>query len=251
MSPVLRDLGDKAVARMWERLATPDIEVTSNPDGWSFASPYSQDDRDRWEALLFDAFATRSNSVMQMFVGQLAALCSTQFDKRSRTWRPNERELVAAIQIVRSLDPRNEAQACLAAQAVAVHLATMKLGEQVGKSAWPDARTIAVMAKSARTYAHLVETMERLKGKRRASRQTIIVKHEKHVHQHQHVHLDGGASQKGGRSDEHMGRGAGCIIGITALRGENKGGPALSVPGHAGQEALPPSRIRRRSKGSG
>lgn len=41
-------------------------------------------------------------------------------DEKARAWRPNEDELQTALALVQSLAPRNEAEAALAAQAVAI-----------------------------------------------------------------------------------------------------------------------------------
>jgi hypothetical protein len=256
MKPMLQELGEAAIARMWTRPATPDIGVAECDGGWTFHSPYQPEHAEQWEALLLDAFATRSAATFEMFTSQLSRLCSQSWDDKAGVWLPNERELVAAIQIVRSMAPRNEAEAALAAQAVAVHFATMKLGEHL--RSYADPRTVAIMAKAARTYASQVETMDRLKG-RKVARQKITVRHEKHIHQHQHVHFERGGSDYGGRPDgtdiAGTGRTAEELAGCAALPGPAQASAgAVPLACGEGQAGLPAPRRgarRRRAEGQG
>ena len=93
---------------------------------------------------------------------------------------------MAAVQVVRSVRPRNEAQACLAAQMVAVHLMQMKLSAQALNRGHPEPRSCAIAGKLARTYAIQLETMAKLKGK--GTRQRITVR-KTSTHEHKHIHL--------------------------------------------------------------
>jgi hypothetical protein len=194
MPDILRDLGRRAVERLERRPATPKIEVRRNEGGWSFHSPYDETDQNEWEALLFDAFATRSIAAFHAFTTQLAELSPTVWNGEGQEWLPNEWDLVAAVQIVRSVRPRNEAEACLAAQMVAVHRMQMKLSAQALSHSWPEPRTCAIAGKLARTYAMQLETMTKLKGK--GSRQRITVR-KYSQHEHKHIHLHQGDTESG------------------------------------------------------
>jgi len=199
LSEALRQFGETAIARHLKRPATPGIKVTTNAGRWWFDSPYDAQDEDHWVALMFDAFGTRSQSTFCCFMTQLSELCSNEWNEETKSWHPAEDELVAAVQIVRSTKPRTEAEACLAAQMVAVHLMQMKLSAQALKHGWPEPRTCAIAAKLARTYAMLFETMAKLKGK--GSRQRIIVK-KFAQHEHKHIHLYPGDLENGDRPHE-------------------------------------------------
>ncbi|MDQ3458596.1 MAG: hypothetical protein M3498_04700, partial [Deinococcota bacterium] len=108
------------------------------------------------------------------FINHLARLCSSSWDETAGRWRPNEFELQTAIAIVQGMKPKNEPQAALAAQAVAVHFATMKVGARVAGMSYPDPRTIAALAALGKVYAGQLETMQKLKGKK-TTRQRITV----------------------------------------------------------------------------
>ncbi|QNP43752.1 hypothetical protein H9L15_03575 [Sphingomonas daechungensis] len=187
MPAILKEIGAKAIVRHEKRDATPEIEIGVEGGGWTFRSPYEDEDLAEWEALLFDAFATRSIAAFQSFATQLAELCSTDWHGDEKGWLPNSSELRAAIQVVRSLRPRDEAEACLAAQMVAVHLMQIKLSAQALKQSYPDPRTCAIAGKLGRTYAMQLETMAKLRGK--VTRQRITVrKYSQHEHKHIHLH---------------------------------------------------------------
>lgn len=263
MPPVLKGMAEKAVSRHKRRPATPEMMVKGEFERWEFDCPYLQSDRDDWQALLFDAFATRSAATFNMFMTQLAELCPKQWTPEEREWRPDATHLSAAIQIVGGQRPRNEAEACLAAQMVAIHFATMKLGGMVARTSWPDERTVATLTRAARTYAMQIDTMDRLKrGRRgRTSKQTIIVKHEKHVHNHQHVHFEeGGVPNFGGRA--HAAKegieyvrtidGAGKSEERAALPSPDEAGGTVPLTRLQGQEGVPDARRgsgKRRSEG--
>lgn len=239
---VFRDLGDEAIARHMQRPATPKIEVDADRFGWAFSSPYRKEHEDRWVALLFDAFATRSQAVFQTFTAQLAHLCSDDYDHDSQAWKPDEAELIACIQIVKSLAPRNEAEAAYAAQSCALHFAAMKLGHNIGRTTYPSERTVAVLAKTVRAYGNVLETLHRLRGGK-TTRQKITVHHEKHVHTHQHVHLEGGAPNSGGQphGSGEGGTDSSALIehdGRTALPSPDKGGEVVPIRSDAGKAGL-------------
>jgi hypothetical protein len=255
MPPLLKGLARDAEARLWKRPATPEIAVSSDmhKEGWEFSSPYHEADLEAWTALLFDGFATRSSATLSAFITQMAALCPDQYDREAEQWRPDENQLVAAVQIVRSLKPSNEAEACLAAQMVAVHFATMKVGKLIGSMSYPDDRTANTMAKLARTYAAQMDTMTRAKGRKSSTKQKITVRHEKHVHQHQHVHVHRGEEEEnGGQPHAAM---EGRIVsngGSAALPGSYAAEGLLPVSDSEGTAGLPHARRKglRSAKGS-
>jgi len=237
MPPVLKELGAKAIERMERRSATPEIEVITNEAGWTFNSPYGAEDLDEWEALLFDAFATRSAAAFHVFTTQLAALAPTVWKGEGEGWMPDQWELRAAIQIVRSVKPRNEAEACLAAQMVAVHRMQMKLSAQALSRNWPEPRSCAIAGKLARTYAMQLETIAKLKGK--GSRQRITVR-KYSQHEHKHIHLHQGDVENGNQPHEPRERRQPEIEATNELEGSR----ALPCPDPARNE-VPMSRGQR------
>src|SRR4051812_11507790 len=245
MPQVLKDLGAKAIGRMERRSATPEIEVATNDAGWTFNSPYREEDQDEWEALLFDAFATRSLAAFHAFTTQLSQLSPTVWMGEGRGWMPNELDLRAAIQIVRSVRPRNEAEACLAAQMVAVHRMQMKLSGQALSQSWPEPRTCAIAGKLARTYAMQLETMAKLKG--RGSRQRITVRKFSR-HEHKHIHLHQGGSENGNQPHGPKATtnpeisAAGKPTRCTALPCADSTSNSLSEASNEREEALPTAR---------
>lgn len=245
---LFKEMGEKAIERHMKRSAPPLISVKQEQGGWWVRNPYSDEDDDYWVALLFQNFGTRSQATFRTFIIQLSELCTLEYDHDAQGWQPNEDEMIAAIQIVGSIKPRNEAEAALAAQMVAVHFATMRLGKQVGGMSYPDARTVSVLARSARTYGELLETMHRIKGKRRSTRQSITVRHEKHIHTHQHVHFERGAPDFGGQP--HAPKGVHGVQKLTspertALPGPHESGSTVPLPSGEGEEGLPHARGRK------
>ena len=194
----LRQRAKAAKERHQARPIAPEVEITAEPGGWSYGNPYRPADELAWCSLMFEAFGTRQRGVADVFVNHLARLCSSQWDEKARAWRPDESELQTAIALVQSLAPRNEAEAALAAQAVAIHFATMKLAHNLAGRSNPDARTLSSLAALAKAYVRQLEAMQALKG-RKVSRQKITVRNERHVHHHQHVHVDRGVPSSGGQ----------------------------------------------------
>src|SRR3546814_13137920 len=85
----------------------------------------------------------------------------------------------------------------LAAQMVATHLLTMKVGARALRYDY-DTRTAASYAKLAKAFAMQTDAMQGLKGRKRTARQSIKVTRESHHHQHIHVHR--GPEQNDGQS---------------------------------------------------
>ena len=249
MPRVLKEMGEKAIRRHERRSATPALKVELSGGKWWFGSPFSSDADDQWTALMFEAFATRSQATFRTFMIQLADLCSTEWNKESEAWHPNEDELMAAVQVVRSVRPRNEAQACLAAQMVAVHLMQMKLSAQALNGGYPDPRSCAIAGKLARTYAIQLETMAKLKGK--GTRQRITVR-KTSTHEHKHIHLHQGDIENGDQPHRPRGTRAAEINAIgepedgAALLGPHTPGNAVSVPGNQVEAPVSPPRRRLR-----
>ena len=143
-------------------------------------------DPDLWGLQLADAFGTRSRAVISTFLAQLAALCgSSHWDEEAKQWRLDENEYSAALAMVNSIKPRNEMEAALAAQIVAIHLLQMKVAARAIKYEY-DTKTVAVAGKLARTFTMQLESLQRLRGKQKITRQSIQV--TKELHQHVHYH---------------------------------------------------------------
>ena len=212
-------------------------------------SPYHDSDVDEWEALLFEPFATRSIAVFHVFTTELSKLSPNVWKGEGQGWVPNETDLRAAVQIVRSVRPRNEAEACLAAQMVAVHRMQMKLSAQALSQSWPEPRTCAIAGKLARAYAMQLETMAKLRGK--CIRQRITVR-KFSQHEHKHIHLHQGGHENGNQPHEPKGaramqiRSARAPSAGAALPCANPQEHALPLPGNQGEEALPVTRRSQR-----
>lgn len=249
----LKELGEQAIGRHHRRPATPELEITMENGRWWFGSPYSAENEDHWVALLFDAFGTRSQATFITFMRQLAALCSTDWNEAQGARHPNEYELVAAVQIVRSTKPRNEAEACLAAQMVAVHVMQMRLSAQALDSSWHEPRTCTLAGKLARTYAMQLETMAKLKG--RGSRQRITVrKYSKH--EHKHIHLHQGGDKNGNQPHEPREARTAEINAaleasrLTPLPRPHSPQDSMPEPRNEGEEAMPNTRRGERIRGT-
>lgn len=251
MPRVLRELGEKASQRHGRRSATPQLKITATEGTWWFCSPYQPADESHWVALMFDAFATRSQGTFRTFMIQLSNLCSTAWNEEADAWHPNEDELIAAVQIVRAIRPRNEAEACLAAQMVAVHLMQMKLSAECLSRGWAEPRTCGTAGKLARTYAMQLETIAKLRG--RASRQRITVR-KFSQHEHKHIHLHQGGEKSGnqpyGPKDTRRPeiREALQLESVPTLLGQDPAKDRLPEPCEKGKEAMPATRRRGRGR---
>lgn len=186
-APELRRWEKAAKKRASARPYPPNIML--EPAGFDeevWTAPHS--DPDLWMLQLADAFGTRSSAVISTFLRQLEALCEPRhWDDVSHQWRLEETEFSAALAIVNSVKPRNEIEACLAAQMVAVHTMQIKTSARAIKFE-SDTRTAVAAGKLARTFTQQIETLQALRGKRRTIRQSIKV--SKELHQHVHYHRD-------------------------------------------------------------
>ena len=192
--PELQAWGKKAEARLYTRPIPPGIILEpAGVRGEHWTSPHS--DVALWQAQLADALGTRSRAVVITFMAQLQALCGeSHWDDEARQWRLDENELSAALAMVNTIKPRDEIEAALAAQMVAIHILTMKTTARAIKYDC-DTRTAAVAAKLARTFAMQMEALRANRTKRTTARQSIKVRKETHQHIHYHRGDDGNERQ--------------------------------------------------------
>ena len=234
----LREWERAAEKRMLARPYPPNVML--EPAGFDeehWTSPHS--DNSLWTLQLADAFGTRSQAVFVTFMRQLEALCGkSHWDDQARQWRLDEQEYSAALAIVNSVKPRNETEACLAAQMVAIHMLTMKVTARALKYEY-DTRTSAAAGKLARTFTLQLEALQSLRGGKRTARQSIKVSKETHHHQHIHVHRG-----EGGSDGQPHGPRAAPVDQCVALPSPEPGGEALPLPGDEGQGAVQAARRR-------
>jgi hypothetical protein len=195
----LRDWEKQARARAEARPYPPGIIL--EPAGFDeehWTAPHS--DTSLWTLQLADALGTRSQAVISAFMAQIEALCGKQaWDEKAHQWRLDENEFSAALTMVSSFKPRNEMEAALAVQMVAVHLMQMKLAASAIKFSY-DSKTAAVAGKLARTFVQQIEAMQRLRAPNRTKRQSIRVR--KKLHQHVHYHGHGGTGKNASQPHE-------------------------------------------------
>lgn len=231
--------------REWEKAAEKRAAKRSYPpnvilepagfDAEYWTAPHS--DEELWILQIADAFGTRSRAVFVTFMRQLEALCGkSHWDDEAMQWRLDEHEFSAALAVVNAAKPRNELEAALAAQMVAVHLLTMKVTARAIKYE-SDTRTAAAAGKLARTFTLQMEALQNLRGRKRTARQSITVRKE--LHQHVHYHRGEGESE-----GQPHGPRAAIVDQCTALPSPQQGGEAMPVPGDEGQGAMQASRRR-------
>lgn len=241
----LRAWEASAERRMFQRPLPPNIIL--EPAGFDqedITAPHS--DMGLWVLQLADAFGTRSQAVINLFLRHLQELCGKNiWDEAAQQRRMDETELSAILALVNAFRPRNEPEAMLAAQMVATHLLTMRVGARALRYDY-DTRTAATFAKLAKAFASQTEAMQGLKGKRRTARQSIKVTRESHHHQHIHVHK--GAEENDGQSQARRDTDAAETVDHGPLvRRDDAGGKVLPLPMREGPTALPNAR----SKGGG
>jgi hypothetical protein len=253
MPEKLRPLAEDAIRRHQRRSAAPDIVTspTRQDHHYHLSCPYREEDEGLWFALILECFGTRIAEVGQSFMRQLAALCPLVWYEGENESRVDEESLRQALAIVYSLKPRNEAEAALAAQLVAVHFATMKVGKSAGRYDWIPLPTANCLAALVKAYGNGLLTMEKLRGRTRSTRQTFKV--EKHVHHHydeKHVHFAGGGGRKPSGQDHAdselraRARPDSEPSDLAALPGPNTGGHVLPVPCGEGEAGLQDARRR-------
>jgi hypothetical protein len=248
----LKPHAEAAKARHKKRHTQPGVIVELEKDakrGQRLASPHR--DQDAWEAMICDSLGTRSVATAETFLRTLTKLCDEVWhsDGEGDGERvPDEMQLNMVLNMVGSIKPRNEMEAALAAQMVAVHLMTMKTAEAALSSGWgTDPRFASITGKLARTFAIQMDTLKRGRGERRNSKQTIIVRQERHVHHHQHVHVQqqGGGSDDGPQTPCNDAR-AVELCASSEVPSNRQDGGALPRPSGEGLEGLPHARSKGR-----
>jgi len=230
----------QARARHERRHANPGValEVEKITElGYRLASPHS--DTEAWQAMICDALGTRSEATALTFLYHLVRLCDQDWHPDDKNgggeWVPDECQLNMILNLVSGIRPKNEMQAALAAQMVAVHLMMMKVSERCLRSnGCTDPHLLSAASKLARTFAIQTETLAKVQG-RRTTRQKITVSYERH--NHQHMHMRGGENKIGGQPHAKDGDAP-----VAALLSEVTPGPALPITRRARQEGLPNAR---------
>lgn len=234
-----------AELREWERAAERRALARPYPPGVMFepagfdeetpTPPHSDDGL--WWLQLADAFGTRSSAVISTFMDQLEALCGqSHWDDDAKQWRLDENQFSAALAIVNSVKPRNEMEAALAAQMVAIHLLTMRVTARALKYDY-DTRTAATAGKLAKTFTLQMEALQSLQGRKRTARQSITVRKELH----QHVHYHRGEAESDGQPHEPR---AATVDQCTALPSPEPDRDEMQVPGNERQGPMPSARRR-------
>lgn len=223
---------DKALKRARARPLSPGVMFEPKEQGYLITAPHS--DLELWELQVADAFGTRSQSVMRTFLDQLKALVPTAWDEQAERWKPHEMELNAALAMVADVQPRNVREAALAAQMVAVHWMQMRLSAAaLNRGGMVLDRDAALAGKLARTFTMQLDTLERIRGKRRTAKQSIKVTKETHQHVHYHDHR--GARETGGQAHDADAR---ATTQLAALPGTEQSGQVLRLPSRKGQAGV-------------
>lgn len=245
---------EAAKARHARRRMPPDVGVSKDANGHTeYLNPYSDADLDDWAALLFDAFGTRSVQVFDTFLHHLASLCPVEWNSASKTWRPDADTLRTAIALVQAAKPKNEIEAALAAQMVAIHFTTMKVGKELARSSYPEPRMAATLAALGRTYAQQLAALQSVKRRGKIRREMYI---EVERHNHLHYHTEGGGPGSGGQPHGTEGMVGDRIVEGTviapkcpALPGPDEDGKVVPIRRSQGKEGVPNTR-RRKSGGA-
>ena len=171
------------------------------------------------------------------FLSQLNALCGRDYwDGEAKQWRIDENEFSATLALVNTIKPRNEMEAALAAQMVAIHLLTMKVTARAIRDDY-DTRMASTAGKLARTFAMQMAELRNGRTRKPTTRQSIKVRKE--LHQHVHYHDDRGARESGGQPH---GRAARAADKCTALPSPQPGGEPVPLSCDEGQEPLQAAR---------
>lgn len=247
----LRPFVADAMARLWEKPPNPGVRMRRrDPGRWSAEAPFA--DHDAWEALIADAFGTRSHSMVWTFLEQLRGVVGEYFD--GKEWRPDEHALTAALNMVATAKPKTEVEAALVVQMVAIHTMMMRLASRALEFDSLNERDIQLSVKLGRTYAQQAEALAKLQGK--VKLQEIRVTYERHEHRHfhdeRHVHLqEGGGAEIGSQPEAPIRVGSGRLstethAGGAALLGPDPQRDALPGGGGEGTDTLPDARVRER-----
>jgi len=220
--------------RVASRPQSPGVMLEpSEVQGYVYTSPH--DDMSVWELQICDAFGSRGMPSALAFLDQLTGLCRVGYDVDDEQWKPSETELNFALAFVNNIRPRNQMEAALAAQMVAVHLMQMRVSAQaLTANSYVDPRDAAVAGKLARTFAIQMDAFGRMRG-RGTSRQSIRVRKDNHVHYHVH----GGAQGSGAEP-----RAARAIIEASSFPAEGS-----ALPGQDETGTVMPLTSRKRKAG--
>jgi hypothetical protein len=254
MPAIYKGVAASARERHKGRVLQPGVTVEvekTDLHGYRLVSPHR--DYESWLAMICDALGTRSIDTANTFLRQLTQLCpqywSSDGEAGQGEWVPDEDEINMVLAMVAGIKPRNEMEAALAAQMVAVHLITMRTAASVLKhESYIAPQSAAIVGKLARTFAMQTDAMANMKGKR-SSRQTITVRQEKHVHHHQHVHLARGAEETGGQPLTT--EGAGIASECAPMPCQDESGKVVLLPCSEGQAGLPNARRPRVGRSNG
>jgi len=232
MPAILEPLAKSARKRHAKRHAHPGVAIEIEKvteHGYRLASPHS--DTEAWQAMVCDALGTRSEATALTFLYGLTKLCEQNWHPDDKNgggeWVPDECELNMILNMVSGIKPKNEMQAALAAQMVAVHMMAMKVSAKcLTTYQCADSRMLAVASKLARTFAIQTETLAKLQG-RRTTRQKITVRYEKH--EHKHVHMHRGVEENGRQPHAAMEGRLGSHGRLAALPGSDEDAEPVPV----------------------
>jgi hypothetical protein len=187
----------------------------------------------------------------------LNQLCTTIWSGPEADLRLLEVQQAAAMQALRGIAPRDPVEGMLAAQMVATHDAAMQCYRRASAADQTFAgRDMALRhaGKLARSYAALVEALDRHRGKG----QPQVVRVERVTVEAGGQAIVGAVSQGGGDANgtedrPHARAGAAAALAhapAPALRGADPAGEPVPVAGGGGQTAVPDARRRGRERGA-
>lgn len=239
-----------AKARNSKRDYPPAVRIVpAGKDECEIVPAYSGEGMD---AIIRDAFGTRLGVVADVFMRQLMKFCGTIWGEDGRI--ADELDLNLILTVIAANKPKNEAEACLAAQIAALHMVTMRVGARAHQYPY-ETPTVRAFARLAQASAVQHVAMARIKGKG-TIRQKIVVKKS----EHKHIHIHGGRRKNGGQphatNEDDNGTAeqpyaVRAAIGA-ALQGDNEAGKVLRLPSRSGDGGVPDARGKpgnRRSEG--
>ena len=231
--PILKAGEQAAVDRAMARPFSPGVMLEPRGDGWE-AEPV-HNDRDLWAVQLADCFGTRSHAVMEVFLHDLRKLCPQAWDADIQRWKDSEVDLNAALAMVADWQPENTAQAALAAQLVALHWMMVRVSAQaLNRGGVVFEKDAALAGKLARSYAHLCETMQALKGQRQTVHQTFKVEKTLKQEVRYYDQRGGGGPDCASRAHERSEPQLARIADHSApVRGKDEGGVVVPLPSSA------------------
>jgi hypothetical protein len=218
------------------------LEVLSNPDALRQILGARCDDDGPTPA----AFAWQATSDLVQ-----VALSGQKLEPGPAPMRP----VNAMLQAVAAFTPADEVEGMIALQAVALHHVTMDALARAGRCERPDLRSLNLSQanKCSRTFAALVETLNRHRGK--VTTQKVIVENVTVEAGGQAVvgAVAGVGSSKNGAIQSHAdtegsSRGAGAGARRPALLGADTTRDAMPAGSSEREETMPDARRRRRNR---